>query len=244
MKEPGEKIDLSTLIAYLLPGLIILMMVLATVDSSRLITGRSSFIRLLPSVSGPQLVMIAGSVLIAGYTCGLLLDLFAHRFFDPPQDRIREDAYAEVCTSLAALIDADRYRALRFLTHPDPQTDEMRSSFVDTMFYHYATPQQWERQNWSWAFYESSRNLSILFLPAYCLFSFYLLLGVTLTSLTLSALGSSVLCAAITLGIGVVILKWPYQWLKEYRGRICKVYYKHRAYIVIGLLIDRSLFQP
>ncbi len=235
MNEPGKSIDLSTFIAYLLPGILVQVLLLALIDGGYLITLRGSNLPALLSMDVAKLAGLGIVATILGYFLGLLLDLYAHVVTTKFEEDCKNEGYKETIERLTDTLDGFPKDLLT------GESLEKRNAFIDTMFYHYATSAQWSRQNWSWSFYEASRDLTILFLPGIFILSTYMALVIStnagLTNPPTLALVSLVAAFTIT---GLAYLR-PCRSLKGYRKAICKTYHKQRAYIVLGALIDLSL---
>jgi hypothetical protein len=171
MDEPGKKLDFSTFIAYLLPGFLVQVVIFALVDSFNVVVSGRSFVPGILSLQEPLLLAGLSAVMaIAGYFLGLIIDLYAHHFTGAYENRYKNDAYSEVIEPFREMMD-ETLRGI--LVDDSSQAVSYRNTFIDMMFYHYATPQHWARQNWSWSFYEAARNLVILFLPIMLVLPFY-----------------------------------------------------------------------
>ena len=238
MGEPGERLDLSTLIAYLLPGLLVQVVIFALVDSYNVVVRGNSAIPGILSTGTAGLAGLGVVIVVVGYFFGLIIDLYAHTFTGGYEDRFKSEAYSEVIGPFRELLGETLQN---ILVDNTSQAVGKRNVFIDTMFYHYATSQHWERQNWSWSFYEAARNLVILFLPITLILPLYASV-LAVTNIGLSGRDAAGVSVIVALAIAIVSFVGPYRWLKSYRETICKVYHRHRAYIVLGVLLDRALF--
>lgn len=238
MGQPGEKIDLSTFIAYLLPGFIVQLIIFSLLDSVYYIVNRASLVSAILSMAVPHLLAVGAALIVLGYFLGLLIDLYSHTFTVQYETDRKNEAYQEVISDLQEIIKKTSHSEL--LKGDTQDAIKKRNTYIDTMFYHYATPSQWLRQNWSWSFYEAARDLVILFLPTVFFLSFYatIIIAIILCEDGLAAIAISSIAATI---MTLIVKKYFYQRLKDYRDTICRVYHRHRAYVVLGTIIGAIL---
>jgi len=237
MGQPGEKIDLSTFIAYLLPGFIVESLVFALADSLNLIVSRKSLLINIVFNDAARLVVLGAVLVILGYFLGVLIDMYAHVFTGKYENARKNEAYQDVVKDLGGYVK-DRKLKLLLLEQKD-NSYRTRNTFIDAMYYQYATSNHWSRQNWSWSFYEASRNLVILFMPTFLIWSLYISVA-TMIGFSIETGLTIVISLATSVIISIIMWRFPYRQLKDYRDTICRVYHRHRAYVVLSALINST----
>ena len=233
MGELSEKFDLATFIAYLLPGLLVQMLLFMLCDTVHTMIRHSSSIVVLLSADAAKIGVFGIAVLIVGYLWGFLVDVCGHSFSANSDREQKRRAYTEV-------IDYFQSRQKDLPQELIASDVPAREAFIDTMFYHYATVSHWSRLKWLWAFYEATRNFVILAIPLCFIIPLYLgmILFINLGIDCRSALAFSI---GLALATTYIAFKIFHHRLTEYRDHECYVYYRGRAYVVLGVLVDRLL---
>jgi hypothetical protein len=238
MGQPGEKFDLTTFIAYLLPGLLVQVLIYLLCDSIyQLITHSSSISRIL-SVEAAKIGVLGIAVLIVGYLLGLLVDVCGHISSESYEAEKKTVTYTQVIENLQRTSKELPQEIV--VDDESPSLIQKRNTFIDAMFYHYATVSQWSRLNWCWAFYESSRNLVNLFIPSCSLISFYFATALFI-NIGLDCRTAFAFSFGLAMLTGFIAAGKPCQNLKKHQDSLCQAYYRQRAYIVLGVFIDRLL---
>jgi hypothetical protein len=235
MGELSEKFDLATFIAYLLPGLLVQMLLFMLCDTMHTVIKHSSSIVVLLSADAAKIGVFGIAVLIVGYLWGFLVDVYGHSSSanSDREQKQKTRAYTEVINCFQS-----RRKDLpqELIASHFPAGD----TFIDTMFYHYATASHWARLKWLWAFYEATRNFVALAIPLYFIISLYL--GVILfINLGLDCRSALAFSIGLALATTYIAFNTFHHRLTEYRDRECYVYYRGRAYVVLGVLVDRLL---
>lgn len=179
--EPGSKLDFSTFISYILPGYILGFCFYSIFDifNIYLHTGRPVAVQVkLPGAASTALI-IAASALLA-YFLGLMLDALAHtsKSNQRLEDNHKAAAYINTTKYLVELVVETRIQSLlskSLLDADNNVTEDYRKveKFIDAMFYRLATAEVWARHNWSWAFYEATRQLTWLLVPFFFVVAYW-----------------------------------------------------------------------
>lgn len=239
VKEPGSSFDFGTFIAYLVPGNIILLIWFCLCDALNILSTRQ---HLLASVTWgiPEVTLLVGVVTFGAYLFGLLLDLVAHPITLPNEMNIKKAAYTKAVADFNKLAKHARIRELltSFEDNKKQQDNSQRDLFIDALYYRLASSNIWSRQNWHWAFYEFARQMNLLLIPAVVVLSFYVTLLVTINL----DLGVSVLIASgAAIVLALVAQAKPRKLLISARDTDCRVYYRHRAWVVFAYLMETDL---
>jgi len=249
--DPGSRLDFGTFIAYLMPGYILAFLLFCLGDiTTVLISGRS----LIFGASTWGLVEITLATIISvpiSYFLGLVLDAVAHPLTLQSELRAKEDAYKDAIEQFRELLNVQLKGILQgkeiepFLSTLSTSSSDLatRDFFIDMMFYRLASSEVWARQSWHWSFYEMLRQLGLLFVPATAIISFYIVLLIEVsTSLRFN------LIVTLMIPIGLAGLLTFFGWisparrfLQEERDLSCRIYYRHRAWVVFAYLIDIGL---
>jgi hypothetical protein len=251
--EPGSRLEFGTLIAYILPGYIVEFCVFSALDLLNMFfgSGASVLSRLLTLGAAGAAILVGGSGLLA-YFLGLIMDICAHRVFGDEETELKYETYRDAVGRLRCLIKVrDLYDFVDFVsTNPSKsdvveKIDEKKQRdcevLIDALFYRVATAEIWARQNWSWSFYEASRQLSFLLTPLTFfvgLYSSFLLFGLFKQPYDGLALIISLLAA---ISLAVLVWRFPRKLVGEYHETLCKSYYYKRAYVVLAYFIERGL---
>lgn len=162
--EPGSKLDFGTFIAYVLPGYLIEVCIFVLVDVVSYLKFNKLLITRIPELGiGRATVLIVVSLLVA-YFFGLVLDICAHPYYEEEEAAEREKIYDETFAQFKGLIGVEDIKQVLMTTNAENTFSNLRV-FIESMFYRIATPELWARQNWSWSFYEASRQLNLLIVP-------------------------------------------------------------------------------
>lgn len=241
VSEPGSRLDFGTFIAYLIPGYILELLMFCIGDAIHtFITGKS----FLTTVSwgATEIAAVSALLTLISYILGLLLDNIAHPLTLKNELRIKRMAYEEAVEQFKGLVKSDEVNKILYASKNDPADLNKRTLFIDSLFYRLSSPEIWARQNWHWAFYEFSRQVRLLFVPVVFAVSFYVTLVVVIsTSPSFHPSYTALISAGTALLATVVGWFGPRRLLKRANDTDCKVYYRHRAWVVFAYLIEVSV---
>jgi len=180
---------------------------------------------------------------------GLILDNIAHPISLQSELSAKESAYKEALDLFQGLLN-EHFTAMlsdpeikSFLMTFNTSSNNLASCtfFIDMMFYRLASPEVWGRQNWMWSFYELSRQLTLLLIPVTVVIGFYatLLIMISIsTNIILILIVPTVMAALLT---SIVWISPVRRLFDENRSAGCRVYHRHRAWIVFAYLIETCL---
>jgi hypothetical protein len=242
LSDPGSKFDFGTLIAYLIPGYIAEFVLFAFIDSIKILLYKVSF---LDQVSWDAVTAaLAGALLtLLAYMLGLILDMMAHPITLKNELKQKNLAYQRSASNFRGILKNAEIKNMLRSSKDDILDTAKRDLFIDSMYYRLATPEIWARQNWHWAFYEFSRQMHLLCIPASSISAFYATLLVSFK--TFPKLGiTSILLVSLGVTVLISLLNWFVfrPLLKKANDTDCEVYYRHRAWVVFSYLIENEYF--
>jgi len=243
------KLTYNTFISYFLPGILAVLIITSFFDIfSMITTDKGLTSEIFTIVKDYQAV----SILITAILCfltGIIIDLFSHRLFRFSESKCKNEVYLElvevfidqvideklknVLISKEKSISKPKLRDILKIQKDSNVSKYLqatkRNYLIDMLFYNFASVEVWNRQEWSWSFYEVSRSLILLwwfFIFPIVWFLIYVE-KFFIYSLTFFLVTTPLLVFFITVYI------WGFFYLKKYNETICKVYHRHRAYIAL-----------
>jgi len=248
------KLTYNTFISYFLPGILAVLIIISFFDIfSMITTDKRLTSEILAIVKDYQAVFI----LIAAISCfllGIIIDLFSHRLFRFFESRCKNEAYLELIEVFIDQVVNEKLKNVliseeKYISEPklwdilqikkDSNVAKSlqvtkRNYLIDLLFYNFASVEVWNRQEWSWSFYEVSRSLILLwwFFIFPIVWFFISVEKYFIYSLTFFLITIPLLILFIS---GYI---WGFFYLKKYNETICKVYHRHRAYIALFKIID------
>lgn len=257
INEPGASLDLGTFISYLLPGYLLEALCFCVVDSVVIMTNGKS---LLSNAHWGTGTVAVGVILLSilSYLLGLVLDTVAHPRAYDDEMCAKDAAYTNAIGELGPLLPLSPVSAIMVAprSESEPLGGSQRDRLIDALFYRLATPQIWARQNAQWAFYEALRNLGMLLTYMVAIPAFYITMLIIIaphpSKTTIKIIhGSGDLTVptwALAFGVAALVsflLFMPplrlHKRIRSERDNDCRIYYRHRAWVVLGYMIDRSL---
>ena len=241
--NPGAKFDFGTLIAYLIPGYIIEFSVFCMLDSLQIIFSNVS---LIGNINwGVVEVVISGTLLtVLAYILGLLLDMVAHPITLHNEIRQKNEAYRAAAIQFKGFINDREISNILHASDSDKADVEKRNLFIDSMFYRFASPEIWARQNWHWAFYEFTRQMYLLCVPVAAVSGFYIPLALMLVVSAYTDMSQMILVSSVVMLFALLMGLFGIRPLfKRASDMDCLVYYRHRAWVVFAYLIEERLLK-
>lgn len=247
--EPGSKLDFSTFISYILPGYILEYCFYAILDIVNIyFHANKPLTSMFPQPGVAVATFTVAASLLLAYFLGLVLDFWAHteKNLGRLEQNKKTEAYESVLGSLKHLVDQQKLEGLFGKTAEGSADDAAKAGdkvkkFIDAMFYRLATEEIWARQNWSWAFYESSRQLCLLVFPLFILGAYHVSLLLVYFFSGGAKTPIRYLVPSAVAVLSGLFARRVRRHIKEERDIVCRAYYEHRAYVVFAYLIQLGL---